>query len=86
LTVIAGGGVREENVNALVRASGVSEVHVRLTRLVRSEGAESRDGLHVRKPLPIDETAWEETDEQRIRSFVGALRRTQAETVAGATT
>ena len=33
LVVVAGGGVREENVRELVSVSGVREVHVRLTRL-----------------------------------------------------
>ncbi|MFL5560510.1 MAG: copper homeostasis protein CutC [Gemmatimonadaceae bacterium] len=72
LVVIAGGGVREDNVQRVVAASGVREVHVRLTRTARN-GARSRDrALSFRKPLPADEDAWEETDEQRVRSFVAA--------------
>jgi copper homeostasis protein len=70
LTVIAGGGVREENVRSLVSVSGVREVHVRLTRLTHGGEPPSRGGLRVRKPLPEDDAAWEETDEQRVRSFV----------------
>jgi copper homeostasis protein len=73
LTVMAGGGVREENVRTLVSVSGVREVHVRLTRLTRSSGTSARRDLRVRKPLPEDEAAWEETDEQRVRSFVRTL-------------
>ena len=70
LTVLAGGGVREENVRSLVTLSGVREVHVRLTTLTRGEVAPATRELRVRRALPVDETAWEETDEQRVRSFV----------------
>jgi copper homeostasis protein len=70
LIVMAGGGVREENVRSLVSVSGVREVHVRLTRLTRGEEPLARHGLRLRKPLPEDEAAWEETDEQRVRSFI----------------
>ena len=73
LVVMAGGGVREENVRGLVSASGVREVHVRLTRLTRGGAAPARRDLRVRKPLPDDESAWEETDEDRVRNFVSAL-------------
>ena len=71
VVVMAGGGVREENVRSLVSVSGVREVHVRLTRLARDRGAAARR-VRLRKPLPDDEAAWEETDEQRMRSFVAA--------------
>lgn len=73
LVVMAGGGVREENVKAIVDGSGVHEVHVRLTRLTRGDGQPLRPGLKVRKALPDDEAAWEETDEARIRRFVSAI-------------
>ena len=72
LVVMAGGGVREENVKEIVDGSGVREVHVRLTRLTRGEGPPLRAGVKVRKALPDDEAAWEETDEARIRRFVSA--------------
>ena len=73
LMVMAGGGVREDNVHALVSISGVREVHVRLTRLMQSSETLGRREVRVRKPLPDDEAAWEETDEQRMRSFVRTL-------------
>jgi copper homeostasis protein len=72
LVVMAGGGVREGNVRQLVSVSGVREVHVRLTRLTQRGEAPARDGVRVRKPLPEDEAAWEETDEQLLWSFVRA--------------
>lgn len=68
--VMAGGGIREDNVHKLVSISGVREVHVRLTRLThRGERSAPRE-LRLRRPLPENEAAWEETDEQRVRSFV----------------
>jgi copper homeostasis protein len=70
IVVMAGGGVREENVRELVATSGVREVHVRLTRLTRGDGPSLPEGVTVRKALPADEGAWEETDEGRVRSFV----------------
>ena len=70
LIIVAGGGVREDNVRDVVSVSGVREVHVRLTRLAYGGEATARPGFSVRKPLPLDEAAWEETDEQRVRSFV----------------
>jgi len=71
--VIAGGGIREENVRSVVSLSGVKEVHVRLTRLTGGEEVPAQGALRIRKPLPDVDTAWEETDEQRVRSFVGAV-------------
>jgi copper homeostasis protein len=70
LVVMAGGGVREENVRSLVSVSGVREVHVRLTRLVHVGQSPARYGVRVRKSLPEDEAVWEETDESRVRGFV----------------
>lgn len=75
IAVMAGGGVREENVRTLVSISGVREVHVRLTRLRRSEAPPAGRDLRVRRALPDDEAAWEETDEQRVRSFVETVVR-----------
>ena len=69
LTVVAGGGVREDNVQEIVHRAGVSEVHVRGTRLL-TRGNAGRQALRLRKDLPADEGAWEETDERRIKEFV----------------
>jgi len=73
LVVMAGGGVREENVRTLVSVSGVREVHVRLTRLTHGGERPARRDLRLRRPLPEDDAAWEETDEQRVRSFVSTV-------------
>ena len=73
LVVMAGGGLREENVRTLVSVSGVREVHVRLTRLTYGGERPARRDLRLRRPLPEDDAAWEETDEQRVRSFVSTV-------------
>ena len=73
IAVMAGGSVREENVQEVVLRSGVSEVHVRGTRVVAGASvvaATPVGGIRFRKALPADERAWEETDERRIREFV----------------
>ena len=73
LVVMAGGGVREENVRDIIATAGVREVHVRLTRLTRGQGPALREGVKVRKALPADEASWEETDEERVRRFTAAV-------------
>jgi copper homeostasis protein len=69
IEVMAGGGLREETVQEVVHRSGVREVHVRGTQLVRT-AAGTGATIPLRKALPQDEMAWEETDEGRIREFV----------------
>ena len=73
LVVMAGGGVREENVRSIVEETAVQEVHVRLTRLTRCVGSILKPGISVRKPLPAHDADWEETDEERMLSFVRAV-------------
>jgi copper homeostasis protein len=71
LVVMAGGGVREDNVSQLVATAGVREVHVRLTRVTHGEAPPVK--LRLRKPLPEDDASWEETDESRIANLVRQL-------------
>ena len=66
---MAGGGVREENVQEVVQRAGVTEVHVRGASVV-TDGANAGRDLRLRKALPADERGWEATDERRIREFV----------------
>jgi copper homeostasis protein len=70
LCVMAGGGIRETGVRELVRRTGVREIHVRGTRLRRTVMPLANPRLRLRKALPEDEGAWEETDEARVRAFV----------------
>jgi copper homeostasis protein len=73
LIVVAGGGIREENVAEVVRRSGVREIHVRGTKLRRTTMSPANDAVQLRKLLPDDEGAWEETDEARVRAFVARV-------------
>jgi copper homeostasis protein len=70
LIVVAGGGIREENVGDIVRRSGVREIHVRGTKLRHTSMSPTNDAIQLRKLLPDDEGAWEETDEARVRALV----------------
>jgi copper homeostasis protein len=70
VTIMAGGGIREENVAEVVRRTGVRELHVRPTRLVDGRGAGGTHGMKLRKAMPADEAAWEEVDEARVREIV----------------
>jgi copper homeostasis protein len=70
ITVMAGGGVREETVQEMVHRSRVGEVHVRGTRQARVVMSPAAEQIRLRKPLPQDESAFDETDEGRIREFV----------------
>ena len=74
MQVMAGGGIREDNVAEVIRLSGVSEVHVRGTKVVKTEMEKPASKIHLRKALPVDDGAWEETDEQRIRALFVAAR------------
>ena len=68
--VVAGGGIREENVADVVRRSGVREIHVRGTKLRHTTMSPTNEAIQLRKLLPDDEGAWEETDETRVRALV----------------
>ena len=70
IEILAGGGVREENVQELVHRSRVREVHVRGTRVVEVPMSQGREGIRFRKPPLATEGAWEETHEKRISEIV----------------
>jgi copper homeostasis protein len=80
LIVMAGGGIREQNASTVVATSGVREIHVRLTRLAGADTTRAPGVLRLRKPLPDDEAAWEETDERRVRSVVSTMAALMAGT------
>jgi len=77
IIVMAGGGIRENNVREIVARTGVSEVHARIGSVVnRASPAVSADrAVRLRKPLPEDENAWEELDEARMRALIDLAQR-----------
>ena len=72
--IMAGGGIREENVATVVEASGVTEVHVRPTRQVQTT-MPTPSPFPLRKPLPADDDTWEEIDPGCIREIVARANR-----------
>jgi copper homeostasis protein len=72
--VVAAGGIRPENVHALVRETGVEEVHCALSR--RTESAAGfrnvRARLATTSRVPEDFAYWE-TDEDLVRALLDAL-------------
>lgn len=70
LVVMAGGGISEGDVGELVRTTGVTEVHVRATMIIReAPGWDSWSVVPFRKALPGDEYARLVTDPQRIAAI-----------------
>jgi copper homeostasis protein len=69
IEIMAGGGVDERNAAVLVRTTGVTELHVRGTRLQHDQG--SARLITFRKALPSDEASRAVTDSDRI----AAIRR-----------
>lgn len=75
IIIVAGGGISEQDVADLVAATGVREVHVRATMIVRNApGWDSWSVVPFRKALPGDEYARLVTDPQRIAAIRTALR------------
>ena len=75
ITVIAGAGVRDDTVAALVAATGVHEVHLSAT--VWSPGAMlfRRDGVPIGAAAPADEHQVRATDGALVARVVAAIRR-----------
>jgi len=73
ITVMAGGGIRENNVREVIARTGVSEVHARISSI--SPPTTGR-AVRLRKPLPEDENAWEEIDEMRMRALIDLAGQT----------
>lgn len=74
IVVMAGGGIRENNVREVIDRTGVTEVHSRISSVVHSAEERSRSGIRLRKPMPDDENAWEELDETRMRTLIDRIR------------
>ncbi|HET9134013.1 MAG TPA: copper homeostasis protein CutC [Gemmatimonadales bacterium] len=73
ITVMAGGGIREEHVAELVEATRVREVHVRGTMPWRDAREWDAPAIPFRRALPDDELLRWETDPVRIAAIRAAL-------------
>ena len=62
---MAGGGIRPDNVKAVVQGSGVTEVHLRGSGAVQSGMEFRRAGIALNKPQETGEYAWTRNDWNR---------------------
>jgi copper homeostasis protein len=75
VTILAGGGVNEDNVAEIARRTGVREVHVRATALFESPASFRPPHLSLQKrPLP-NEFDRAVTDPERIRRISSLLQQ-----------
>lgn len=71
--ILAGGGVNEENIAALVSNTGVSEVHVRGVSPLASGMQYQNPPVSFQKPVTTDDRIRMVTDAERIRRLVQLL-------------
>jgi len=74
LAVMAGGGVRDDNVRALVAATGVRELHLSATAWRRSAMTFRQQGVPMGTQPPDDEFSLRVTDAAMIARVVAAVR------------
>lgn len=74
MVVVAGGGVRPDNVRALLAATGVREVHLSASTWQPSAMVFRRDGVPMGSP-PRDELTLRTTDGALVAAVVAAVRR-----------
>lgn len=72
--ILAGGGIRPDNVKKVVQASGVTEVHLRGAGAVKSGMDFRREGIALNKLQETGEYAWNETTESVIQATIAAAK------------
>ncbi|MEP7380753.1 MAG: copper homeostasis protein CutC [Gemmatimonadota bacterium] len=72
IVVMAGGGVRRDNVAAVVSATHVREVHLRGSRRVEGRMIFRAPAVRIGRPFVPDEYAWDVTDAEEIAEVVRA--------------
>jgi len=77
LVVMAGGGVRDDNVRNLVETTGVREVHLSATAWRRSAMAFQQQGVPMGTRPPDDEFSLRVTDGSTIARVVAAVQEPQ---------
>jgi copper homeostasis protein len=74
ITILAGGGINEENAAAIVQGSGVEQLHIRGTTAVVSEMTYKRKGFDLTKP-PMPDNLRAVTDARKVKAVVEAVGR-----------
>ena len=74
VTILAGGGINEENAAAIVQGSGVEQLHIRGTTAVVSEMTYKRKGFDLTKP-PMPDNLRAVTDARKVKAVVEAVGR-----------
>ena len=73
ITILAGGGITRDNVAPVVRATGITEVHLTGAVMHRSAMTFRADGVTIGNAAPPSEYEWSVTDAEHIRQVVAAL-------------
>jgi copper homeostasis protein len=73
IVVMPGGGIRVEDAAEVVRRTGVSELHVYLTRRAQDPSAAGNPAVRFGATLPGDETEYRVVDERAVRRARAAL-------------
>ena len=76
ISIMAGGGVNEQNVQNLIGETGVYEVHASARGRVESKMTFRRGEMSMASPIALNEYQWLETDHKRaiqIRKQLGAI-------------
>jgi copper homeostasis protein len=74
IIVMPGGGITPRNIQRVVAATGVTEVHLSARRGVESAMSYRNSRLFMGGTLRPPEFSWKTTDENAVRSVVEALR------------
>src|SRR5437016_11027902 len=74
IAILPGGGVTPDNVAGLVRATGVTEVHLTGAGVHRSAMTFRAKGVAIGNVAPRSEYEWSVTEEQQIQRVVATLR------------
>ncbi len=76
VSVMAGGGVNERNVQNLIEETGVTEVHASARGRVESKMTFRRDEMSMASPIALNEYQWLETSQEaafRIRKQLSTI-------------
>lgn len=76
IIVMPGGGITPQNIQRIVEATGVSEVHLSARHSVESGMTYRNARVYIGGTLRPPEFGWKTTDEDMVRSVVEALRKT----------